>query len=353
MDRKVILLFGGDSEERFVSIASAQSMAQAISVAKLWFWHKEGQIFDVDYQQLVNHDNPFTNELIPTSNPIFNTIKDAIKSDLSDNHVFLLGVHGGQGENGDVQSLLEEFHRPYTGSNAKASRLAFDKVATKECLKGFHIDMAPHIVIETTAEKHSIKKMLKEFFSEYGQAIVKPVCGGSSIGCFFVRDEKDIDSVTDKLATFRPKPFLAEKLINGREITVGVIESDDGLIGLPCTEIMLDENRNFDYVGKYLGMGTKEITPAKLSLPLAGEPQRVAIAAHTALSLYGYSRTDMILKDDVFYFLEINTLPGLSKQSLVPQQLAAAGITMREFLTAQIKLATSRGFSMPGFKLYD
>ncbi len=123
MDQNIILLFGGDSDERLVSVASAQAMAQAIGCGKLWFWHKDGSIFDVDYNDLIAHEDPFTNEFIPKNNrQIFTSINKAVSSKLSDNHVFLLGVHGGSGENGELQEILEEGRRPFTGSNAKARR---------------------------------------------------------------------------------------------------------------------------------------------------------------------------------------------------------------------------------------
>lgn len=343
MDRNIILLFGGESDERLVSVSSAQSMAQAIGSAKLWFWHKNGEIFDVEYDKLINHKDPFTNEFIPKTKPIFNNITNAISSKASDQHIFLLALHGGAGENGEVQELFERFNRPYTGSNANASRLAFNKIATKECLLGYFIKLAPHAIIETD-DYDNVIDILEGFYRSHGPLIIKPVCGGSSIGCFFIRTESEIKTSAAQLHKQFPHKFLAEKLIVGREITVGVIEQESGPIGLPCTEIILDKNRDFDYQGKYLGLGSKEITPADLPENLSREAQRIAVAAHGALSLDGYSRADLILATDGFYFLETNTLPGLSKQSLLPQQLAAAGITMREFLNQQIKLAANRRF---------
>ncbi|HXW53856.1 MAG TPA: ATP-grasp domain-containing protein [Myxococcota bacterium] len=342
MDHNIILLFGGDSDERLVSVASAQAMAQAIGCGKLWFWHKDGPIFDIDYNDLIAHEEPFTSEFIPKTNrQIFANISQAISSKLSDNHVFLLGVHGGSGENGELQQTLEEAKRPFSGSNAKASRIAFNKVATKECLLGYQIKMAPHVVLETTSQQR-LQKTITEFCQSHGDCIIKPVCGGSSLGCFFVRGLLEINAIAAQLAELKPQPFLLERVINGREITVGVFEDDNGPRGLPCTEIVVDSNREFDYQGKYLGMGTKEITPARISENLAREAQRLAVTAHAALALDGYSRADLILADDGFYFLETNTLPGLTKTSLVPQQLAADGISMREFLEGQIKIALDK-----------
>lgn len=336
MERKVILLFGGESEERLVSVASAQFMAQAFPVAKLWFWHKSGSIYEINYQQLINHNDPYINELNPPSNALFNSINEAICSPAADDHVFLLGLHGGNGENGYVQNLFEKANRPFTGSNAAASRRSFDKIATKDALKNFSLRMAPHIVIETH-ERESKEKLLA-FFDVHGPLIIKPVCGGSSIGTIFMRTKDDITVAVQHISS-SPQTFMAEQIIEGREITVGVINTAEGPMSLPCTEILLESDRNFDYNGKYLGKGSKEITPAVLPENLTRDAQRMAIAAHVALELDGYSRTDMILAQDGYYFLETNTLPGLSKSSLVPQQLAVQGISMREFLASQIEFA--------------
>jgi D-alanine-D-alanine ligase len=339
MDRNIILLFGGDSDERLVSVASAQTMAQTIRPQKLWFWHHEGPVFEVSYDELIGHKNPFTNTFLPNNLPSYNNIIDAISSRASEQHVFLLGVHGGFGENGDLQELCERFHRPYTGSSSHASRLAFNKVATKECLRGTSINVAPHLILDNP---QTADQLLSDFLEKHKEVIIKPVCGGSSIGCFYAHSRTDLVSAIEHLKRLSPISFLAEKVIVGREITVGVFDTKDGPLGLPCTEIVLEKERDFDYEGKYLGRGSKEITPAHLPISLAAKAQQIAVTAHSALHLFGYSRADMILSGDEFYFLETNTLPGMSKQSLIPQQLVAAGISIKDFLLTQIAFAHER-----------
>lgn len=339
MDRNIILLFGGESDERLVSVASAQALAHALDKVTLWFWDKSGNVFDIKYDELVNHKNSFIAEFVPNNNALFNNITEAIASKLSENHVFLLGVHGGFGENGSLQALLEKYQRAYTGSNAHASRLAFNKIATKECLRSLKINMAPHIVVENN---ENIATVLQNFFAAHGEIIVKPVCGGSSVGCVFMRNSDDLHSVIQHIATHATEIFFAEKVIRGREITIGVIDTNDGLKALPGTEIVLEKNRDFDYEGKYLGLGTKEITPPTYASDVVKAAQDLAILAHQTLGLEGYSRADLIIADDGLYFLETNTLPGLTKQSLVPQQLCEAGITMAEFLRSQIDFAIRR-----------
>jgi D-alanine-D-alanine ligase len=344
MYQNIILLFGGDSDERLVSVASAQSMALAIKPLKIWFWHPLGQVYEISYEALLSHKDPFIKDFQPKNRSTFNDIVEAISSPKCEGHIFLLALHGGSQENGDLQEKLEKYQRHYTGSSAKASRIAFNKINTKNHLAIHPIKMSPHKLIEPQHNKNLIN-YLKDFFDNHGACVVKPVCSGSSLACFFIKTKEQLEQAAEQIEKkISHQSFFIEKLISGREITVGVIEDDNGLFALPCTEIIVDRDREFDYQGKYLGLGTKEITPANLPENLARKAQRIAKAAHAALALDGYSRTDMILSGDGFYFLETNTLPGLTKQSLMTQQLAAAGITMREFINTQIKLTTAKRF---------
>lgn len=340
MDQNIILLFGGESNERLVSVASAQAMAQALKDPKLWFWGKDKAVYQVTFDDLLKHEDPFTKDFVPTGSALFGSIAEAIASTHSAHHTFVLGVHGGAGEDGTIQSLLELHHRSYTGSSASSSKMAFDKLATKACLQLFNIKMAPHVLVNP----ESALKDLSAFLAEHGEIIIKPICGGSSLDCSFIRNHDQLEKNCPDLSRAPAHTYFAEKIIRGRELTVGVIEGASTPTALPVTEILIKESRDFDYEGKYLGRGTSEITPAEISESEALKTQRMATAAHVALKLYGYSRTDMILAQDGLYYLETNTLPGLTKQSLLPQQLAAVHITLREFLSTQINLAKSRFF---------
>lgn len=337
---QTILLFGGESDERLVSVASAQAMAENLNGCNLWFWQEFGPIFAVEKSELLSHKNPFNETFKPKSSPIFGHIKEAINSALAHNATFVLALHGGAGENGYVQILLEEAGRAYTGSDALASRLAFDKVKTKEALGEQPIKMAPQLILKSD-DNHELEQKLAAFFAKNGPSILKPICGGSSLGCIFLHDSQ---AIGEALANVRAsgRDFLAEKIIFGRELTVGVIDTPKGLMALPPTEIIIDKNREFDYQGKYLGVGSQEITPADISLSDLLEAQRISLLAHKTLKLYGYSRSDLIMSPTGMYFLEVNTLPGLTKSSLVPQQLAYAGISMEDFLSEQVKLAQKR-----------
>lgn len=339
MEQNIILLFGSESDERLVSVASAQALALALGSPTLWFWHKDGPIYAPLLEELLSHESPFIREFLPTGKPLFKDIAEALASTQATRQTFVLATHGGKGENGYVQALLEKHGHPFTGSNAKSSERAFNKIQTKGHLTNFAIKMAPHLVF-ASPHRNLIPK-LEDFLALHKEIVVKPIAGGSSIGCHFIRNVLELQKVFAAL-NVKPGAYMAEKMLHGRELTVGVIESEEGPMGLPVTEIALASDRDFDYDGKYLGLGTRELTPADLEESLAREAQRMAVAAHVALELEGYSRTDMMLTADGLYFLETNTLPGLTKQSLVPQQLAAAHITLREFLNYQIKLARER-----------
>jgi D-alanine-D-alanine ligase len=301
-------------------------------------------VYEVSYDELLNHANPFTVEFKPKNNPLFKDIKSAIASVMAQGKVFLLALHGGDGENGYIQGLLEQCSRPYTGSDAQGSAVAFNKIATKEALlhKGFLL--APQLLLKAQNIKEN-KNLLLSFLQEHGPVIVKPVCGGSSLGVFFISNEHDISRCLNFILK-DPRDFMAEKIIDGREITVGVVEMEQGLMALIPTEIILSANRSFDYEGKYLGHGSQEITPAQISDLLTKEAQDLSIKAHQGLSLSGYSRTDLILAEKGFYYLETNTLPGLTSSSFIPQQLQASGIKFGDFLQAQVSLALKRAVKL-------
>lgn len=334
MRTEIILLFGGESDERLVSVASAQAMAEQINCHKIWYLNPKLEVFALSSTELLAHQNPFTHEFIPNSQPLFSTLNQAISSQDSKNCVFLLALHGGMGEDGTLQAMLEQGGRHFTGSDSTSSKQAFNKLATKKALANQGIKLAPHIIFENPEQ-------LRIFMIEHKNLVLKPVSGGSSLGCYFVKTQEQFDYAIEQLKNSQIS-YFAESMILGRELTVGVIESKNGLIALPATEIVTNQSRNFDYEGKYLGLGSQEITPAHISIELLKAAQNLALKAHHILGLSGYSRTDMIATDSGLYFLEINTLPGLSKKSLVPQQLAAAGISFAQFLRDQVDLANSK-----------
>ena len=338
----VIILFGGDGSEHRVSVASAQNVASHLAEAKLWFHTRDGAVQDVERDALLRFERPFERDFSPTPRTIWADIGRAFEDDVARESVFVLALHGGSGENGTLQRRLETLGFAFTGSGAEASCAAFDKVRARQALALRGVRVADACLVDGNRATH---EKLARLFETHGKVVVKPVADGSSHGVRFIETEKDLNEVIVDLRSRGRSTVFAEAFITGRELTVGLCESADGPTALPCSEVRLDEGRTFDYEGKYLGKGTRELTPAPVSDDVASAAQSVALTAHEALGCFGYSRTDIIIPDGPDrspVFLELNTLPGLTAASFIPQQLEAAGITMDAFLARQIELARSR-----------
>ncbi len=335
----IIVLFGGSSDERHVSVATAQNVARTLGNPLCWFWASYGAIYDVAVEQLLSHQRPFEADFDPKRPAVWPDLEQALDTLPVDDPVFFLALHGGAGEDGTVQKLMERRGIPFTGSGSRASANAFDKGRAKELVKD-HVKVAESRIVGVS-DPETIRTTVETMLEKYPRIVLKPLAAGSSLGLFFLDRGGDIDDVVRKVAKLK-MPYIIEQFIKGRELTVGVIDKGDGLVPLPAIEIEVDPGREFDYQGKYLGKGTREICPAKISDEMSRAAQQTAVAAHAGLGCEGYSRTDIIAASDGMYFLELNTLPGLTTSSLVPQELRAAGIDFRQFLDAQIELARKR-----------
>lgn len=325
-----IVLFGGRSDERQVSVASAQNVVRTLGSSLPWFWGTDGAVYDIRHDDLLHHQHPFEIDLVPKRAARWATMERAL-DDAPGDAMFFLALHGGEGEDGTLQRMLEARGLPFTGSRSEASAIAFDKGRAKELLRG-KVRMADERVVMNPAD---VPRVCEEMLGRYEKIVLKPLAGGSSRGLFFL-------SRGDEMTTQVTIPYIVEQFISGRELTDGVVDMGEGPVALPVVEIEIDPGRAFDYIGKYLGKGTREICPAKIPDSMRDEAQRTARIAHETLGCQGYSRTDLVAADTGIYFLELNTLPGLTTSSLVPQELKAAGIDFREFLETQMRLARSR-----------
>ena len=286
--------------------------------------------------ELLAFERPFERDFSPASGRSWPGLELALDSGEARDVVFFLGLHGGSGEDGTVQALLEKKGLAFTGSGSRASRLAFDKLAARERVSGRGIRVAEAATVTADAATH---ERLARLFEVHEKIVLKPVADGSSHGVRIVANERELDAAIVHVVAHPETLHLAEAFIEGRELTVGVIEEEGGLEALPCSEVVLEAGRTFDFDGKYLGKGVREITPADVPEEISRKAQSVALAAHEAVGCRGYSRTDVIMGTDGPVFLEINTLPGLTRASFIPQQLAAAGIEMRRFLERQVEIA--------------
>ena len=340
----VAILFGGEGSERRVSVASAQNVASILDGASLWFWRPDGSVCLVGRSELLSFERPFERDFSPSSSRAWPDLESALDSPEARGATFFLGLHGGAGEDGTVQALLERRGLAFTGSGSEASRIAFDKLRARERVAARGIRVADAATVTEDAATH---ERLARLFETHDKVVLKPVADGSSHGVRVLSDERELDAAIRHLVAHPGVRHLAEAFVEGRELTVGVIEEDAGLRALPCSEVVLEAGRTFDFDGKYLGKGVREITPADVPVEMSRAAQSVALTAHEAVGCRGYSRTDVIMGNDSPVFLEINTLPGLTRASFIPQQLAAAGIEMRLFLERQIEIALRAGAREP------
>ena len=255
-----------------------------------------------------------------------------------------LALHGAYGEDGQVQRLLESARVPYTGSRPFPSAIAMHKVMTKDRLHGVGVRMARHMVVSREAG-HNLDGLVRSISELFGpRYVVKPVSGGSSIGTQLADNPEFLRAALARaLANY--EQVLVEERIMGKEATVGVVDNFRGQTryALPAIEIVPPAAAEFfDYTNKYNG-ASEELCPGRFSREEKGELERLALLAHETLELSQYSRSDFMVARDGIYFLETNTLPGLTPQSLMPKALDAVGSSYAEFVNHLIEDALRRG----------
>lgn len=321
------ILFGGTNRERLVSVASAQALTATLPQADLWYWAQGGQVHEAQAEALAAHQRPFEIDF-PATGPAIGEIEAALDRAAAEGRVLILALHGGQAENGELAALCEARGVAFTGSGAAASRLAFDKAATKAAVAKVGVVTPGTVSVETAAEG----------LAKHGRLVAKPVAEGSSYGLIFVNSEADLATLAQAA---QREAYLVEPFVAGLEATCGVLERDGELIALPPVEIRPADGA-FDYASKYIAAGTQEICPATFGAEINAALQAGALKAHRAVGAQGYSRSDFIVTETGAVFLEINTLPGLTKASLYPKALAAEGVAFLDFLDGQIALAIAR-----------
>ena len=247
-------------------------------------------------------------------------------------------LHGEYGEDGKVQKILESLGVPYTGSRVMPSAIAMNKAMTKKSLEGFGIKLAHHKVIR---RDDPLAENYYELFKIIPMpSVVKPNSAGSSVGVSIVRAFNDLPLALVK-AFAVDDAVIIEEFIGGREATCGVVENFRGqdIYALPTIEIVPPPKSFFDYDAKY-GGGSQEICPSNFPIEIKKEIERLAVLVHKTLGLSHYSRSDfMVHPKRGIYFLEVNTLPGLTKESLIPKSIRAIGSDLPEFLDHIITIA--------------
>jgi D-alanine-D-alanine ligase len=244
-------------------------------------------------------------------------------------------IHGTPGEDGHLQSYWELIDLPYTGCGFYQSALTFSKRDTLSVLGKFDIPKANSVYI-TKGQEIDGEKIANTLGFPF---FVKPNQSGSSLGISMVKDLSEFDKAL-VFAFAEDKDILIESQLKGVEISVGVMKLNGNTKVLGITEIV-SENDFFDYEAKYLGK-SEEITPARLSPEVSELVEKSAAKIYEVLSMQGFSRIDFIVMNDIPYFIEINTNPGLSPQSIFPQQAAYANLNFSDLLENEIKLALER-----------
>jgi D-alanine-D-alanine ligase len=316
---RITVLTGGTSSERDVAIASAvqiitalRSKGHEVAVVDT----ARGFIPRVDENRLLSASVGITP---PSNDELLGLERGLLLSGLGnlaivrEADVLFLALHGGRGEDGTIQTLLDVVGVPYTGSGPLGSAMAMDKDVSKRLFRQAGVP---------TADWAMAPCPLAQAERSFGwPLVVKPSKQGSTVGLTVVKDSKDYEAAVELAARYDDEVMI-ERFVPGRELTVGVLEGRALAVGeiIPRHEI-------FDYECKYTPGMSEEIFPADLPEPVARECQRLALLSHEALKLGGYSRVDFRLTPaGEALCLEVNTLPGMTATSLLPQSARAVGI---------------------------
>lgn len=327
---KITVLMGGASSERDVSLASGLRIVEAL--------RSRGHSVSIVDPAIGVIDAAGEQELrarkVGTEPPSLEKLANFSEGSLLHNllslpeikeaDVVFLGLHGGQGEDGTLQALLEMGKVRYTGSGPMASAIGMDKDISKILFRAAGVQTADWIM----APADDVEEKLGM------PVVVKPSKQGSTVGLTVVKKIEDLQSAVDTAFRYDDEVMI-ERFIPGRELTVGVL----GDIALPVGEIK-PKNEIYDYECKYTaGMATEEF-PARIPDHVAKKAQQQALAAFKALKLRGYARIDFRMMDNgELYCLEANTLPGMTDLSLIPQGAAAMGISFPDLCEKIVKLA--------------
>lgn len=323
MKPKIAFVTGGYSGEAEVSYLSAKNIdknidpeqfdAYKIDVTRRGWFHQltDGKKIEVDK----------------------NDFSLSINSEKINFDAIFIGIHGTPGEDGKLQGYFDMLGLPYTSCDSSVSALAFNKRYTVAVASFAGIHVANSILL-FKSNYHNADELKKNL---HFPVFVKPNNGGSSIGMSKVNlPTEELDAAIEK-AFKEDDQVLVEEFIKGREFTIGIFRSNNKIIALPITEIITKKDF-FDYEAKYLG-ASQEITPAEINVELSERIKDEAVKIYQIFNCSGVVRIDFIYNEEEGepYMLEINTVPGQTEGSLVPQQVKAMGWTLKDFYTALLR----------------
>jgi len=327
---------GGTSSERDVSLATGMRVTEALRSRGHQITPVDparGPISDAEYRALAG------GTVVRTAPPSQESLRQMAREALprlattlprqGETDVVFLGLHGGWGEDGTIQALLDLSGVPYTGSGRLASGLALDKDVSKHLFRQAGVTTADWLLAPATIEEVRTQLGLP--------VIVKPANEGSTVGLSIVKKPEELQPAIDEALRF-DRQVMIEQFIAGRELTVGIL----GDVALPVGEI-IPKHEIYDYECKYTAGMAEERFPADLTATEVTRVQREALNAFRALKLSGYARIDFRMSTNgTFFCLEANTLPGMTQTSLIPQAAAAAGISFPELCDRIVQLALER-----------
>lgn len=331
---KVVVLAGGLSDERDVSWSSGAQILKALEenghealLLDVFLGLPEESDFSKAYEKfgkvkpeaMVSHTAPDLEALKAAHSDLSALVGPNVISLCQSADAVFLALHGGIGENGQIQALLDLYHIPYTGSGYKGSALAMDKILAKKLVALENIPTPDYWIYDEESD-------LAEFLDQVTYpCVVKPLDNGSSIGIQMVDELSQMTQALMEAKEYSAK-VLVEKKVLGREFSVGVIEG----VALPLIEI-IPLKGFYDYANKYQAGATKEVTPAELDEATTKKMQELAVKSFKVLELSGYCRVDFMLGENKdIQFIEANTLPGMTPTSLLPQEAQVVGINYNE-----------------------
>ncbi len=319
--KNIAIVTGGDSSEYVVSVKSGANVINAIDRKKFTPW----MIFIRDGEWNVIEGDAML-AVVDRSNFSFTLNGELIQLD----YAYIM-IHGTPGEDGNLQGYFEMLGIPYSSCGVQSSALTFSKNFCNNYLRSFDIPMARSIRL-VIGDKLNPAEIVRELGLPL---FVKPSAGGSSFGITKVKKATELPDAVDKALNESPE-VLIEQFIDGKEFTCGVIKIGAKRIVLPVTEV-IPKNEFFDFEAKYTPGMADEITPARINEKLTLKVQDLSSRIYDLCNCRGIVRIDYILTNETFYFLEINTVPGMTATSFIPQQIKAAGLNLTDLLSEIIE----------------
>ena len=297
---KILILEGGFNEEHEISLSTAKEIKKSLTN------------LNIEFDSLLVNPQTFSEDINKYNN----------------DYICFNALHGTFGEDGTIQKILENNEIRYTHSDAITSNIGFNKFLTKKKIQNTNILTAKSFILKATKLNET---KIREIYAQFNSFVIKPVSSGSSYGVQIIKNSKDIDNFIVNIDNIhkiykKHNELLIEKYIEGRELTVAVVDRDNISEAVEVTEI-ISNNYFYDYQSKYSKGYSRHILPAKLPINIYNNCLECAKIVHDTLKCKSLSRSDFLYDNKNIYFLEINTQPGLTSISLVPEQLKHKNIS--------------------------